>query len=113
MFVDRVSVSIKAGDGGNGKLSFRREKFISMGGPDGGDGGHGGDVVLRASNNQNTLATFRYKRLLQAKDGDGGGQRKKHGKNGEPLILDVPVGTVFMNKDGDVLADLIEDGQTE
>src|SRR5206468_9041346 len=101
-FIDKVNVEVHAGDGGNGKLSFRREKFISMGGPDGGDGGHGGDVVLRASRNQNTLATFRYKKLLQAKDGEGGGQRRKHGKNGRPLELDVPVGTVFMNKDGDV-----------
>src|SRR4051794_28508962 len=111
MFVDRASVAIKAGDGGNGKMSFRREKFISMGGPDGGDGGHGGDVILKASRNQNTLASFRYKKLLQANDGEGGGQRRKHGKNGEALELDLPVGTVFTDKDGTVLADLIEDGQ--
>jgi GTPase len=112
MFVDRVQVSIKAGDGGNGALSFRHEKFRPRGGPDGGDGGHGGNVVLKASRNQNTLAAFRYKKLLQAKNGQPGSKRKRHGKNGEDLIIDVPVGTVVIDKDGEVLADFIEDGQS-
>jgi GTP-binding protein len=80
MFVDRVEVNIKAGDGGNGALSFRHEKFIDKGGPDGGDGGDGGDVVLLASRNQNTLANFRFKKLLKAQDGQTGMERKKHGK---------------------------------
>ena len=111
MFVDRVEVVIKAGDGGDGALSFRHEKFRAKGGPDGGDGGHGGDVILRASRNQNTLVDFRYKKLLQAKNGQPGTKRKRHGKNGEDLIVDVPVGTMITDKTGEPLADLTEDGQ--
>ena len=113
MFVDRVNVSIRAGDGGDGNLSFRHEKFRARGGPDGGDGGHGGSVVLRASRNQNTLAAFRYQKLLQAKNGESGGKRKRHGKNGAQLIVDVPVGTVITDEKGEVLADLTEDGQSQ
>jgi GTP-binding protein len=112
-FVDRVNVQIKAGKGGDGALSFRHEKFRARGGPDGGDGGNGGSVVLQASRNQNTLAAFRYKKLLQAKDGVAGGKRKKHGKKGEDLVVRVPVGTVIAAMDGVVLADLTQDGQTE
>src|SRR5436309_3080585 len=100
MFVDRAEVKIKAGDGGDGFLSFRHEKFRAKGGPDGGDGGAGGDVILRASRNQNTLAAFRYKKLLQAKNGQPGSKRKRHGKNGEDLIVDVPVGTQVLNPKG-------------
>jgi GTPase len=110
-FVDRVQVQIIAGKGGDGALSFRHEKFRARGGPDGGDGGNGGNVVLRASRNQNTLAAFRYKKLLQAKNGATGGKRKKHGKKGEDLEAQVPVGTVIADKNGQVLADLTEDGQ--
>jgi GTP-binding protein len=112
MFVDRVEVNIRAGDGGDGALSFRHEKFRPRGGPDGGDGGHGGSVVLRASRNQNTLTAFRYKKLLQAKSGQPGTKRKRHGKNGEELIADVPVGTLITDKSGQALADLTEDGQS-
>jgi GTP-binding protein len=111
MFVDRVEVKIKAGDGGDGALSFRHEKFIDKGGPDGGDGGDGGDVLLIASNNQNTLANFRYQKLLKAQDGQPGTERKKHGKNGGDLEIKVPVGTMVMSDEGDVLADLVQDGQ--
>src|SRR3954463_9779402 len=111
MFVDRVEIDIKAGDGGNGALSFRHEKFIDKGGPDGGDGGDGGDVILRASRNQNTLANFRYKKLLHAENGHTGGERKKHGKSGQDLEVAVPVGTMILDKDSNVLADLISDGQ--
>jgi len=113
MFVDRVSVSIRAGNGGNGRVSFRTEKFVDKGGPDGGDGGRGGSVVLRASRNQNTLAAFRYQKLIQAKPGQAGDKRKKHGKNGEDLYVDVPVGTVVTDIQGNILADLTQDGQTE
>lgn len=113
MFVDRVNIHVRAGKGGDGLLSFRREKFIAKGGPDGGDGGDGGSVVMRASRNQNTLADFRYKKLLQAKDGQAGGKRKRHGKKGENLIVDVPVGTVLTDEEGEVLADLTQDGQIE
>jgi GTP-binding protein len=111
MFVDRVEVKIKAGDGGNGAMSFRHEKFIAKGGPDGGDGGHGGDVVLQASNNQNTLANFRYKKFLNAENGHPGSERKKRGRGGKDLEIKVPVGTMVLSKDGEVLADLISDGQ--
>jgi len=113
MFVDRVSVNIRAGKGGDGLLSFRREKFIAKGGPDGGDGGDGGSIVMRASRNQNTLAAFRYKKLLQAKDGQPGGQRKRHGRRGQDLTVDVPLGTVLTDHQGEVIADLTEDGQTQ
>jgi GTP-binding protein len=111
MFVDRVEVNIKAGDGGNGALSFRHEKFIDKGGPDGGDGGDGGDVILVASRNQNTLANFRFKKLIKAQDGQTGMERKKHGKSAEDLEVPLPVGTVIIDKDGAVLADLTQDGQ--
>lgn len=112
-FVDRVSVSVKAGDGGDGALSFRHEKFRARGGPDGGDGGDGGNVILVASNNQNTLAAFRYKKLLQAKNGQAGGKRRKHGKKGDDLMVAVPVGTAVMSQSEEVIADLTQDGQTE
>jgi GTP-binding protein len=111
MFVDRVSVTVKAGDGGDGALSFRHEKFRARGGPDGGDGGDGGNVLVQASRNQNTLAAFRYKKLLQAKNGQAGGKRKRHGKKGEDLIVDVPVGTSISANEGKILADLTQDGQ--
>jgi len=113
MFVDRVNVNIRAGAGGDGLVNFRHEKFVDKGGPDGGDGGDGGNVVLQASRNQNTLAAFRYQKLLQAKNGEAGGQRKKHGKRGPDLIVDVPIGTVLTDEQGNILADLTQDGQTQ
>ena len=112
MFVDRVSVKVKAGNGGAGAVSFRREKFVERGGPDGGDGGNGGNVILLASNNQNTLAAFRYKREITAENGQPGTKRRRHGKSGEDLIVPVPVGTVVVNGD-EVVADLTADGQRE
>jgi GTP-binding protein len=111
-FVDKVEIKVKAGDGGNGKLSFRREKFIAKGGPDGGDGGHGGDIILQASRNQNTLAAFRHKKEYQAEHGSPGGKSRKHGKSAKPLILKVPVGTIATNDQQEVVADLVEDDQT-
>src|SRR5581483_10789991 len=112
-FVDRVEVIIKAGDGGDGITSFRHDKFHAMGGPDGGDGGNGGDVIIRASRNQNTLADFRYKKKLVAENGKAGSKAKKHGKSGSSLIIDVPVGTEVKDKSGKLLADFIIDGQSE
>lgn len=112
MFVDRVEVSLKAGDGGNGAVSFRHEKFVDRGGPDGGDGGDGGDIVLVASRNQNTLASFRYHKLLKAANGMTGSKRRKHGKSSLDLEVKVPVGTVVISPDGDVLADLVNDNQS-
>ena len=111
-FIDKTKVMIRAGAGGNGKLSFRQEKFIDKGGPDGGDGGHGGDIIFVASRNQNTLAAFRYQRELLADHGNPGGTNKKHGRSGKPMLVAVPVGTVVMaTNGGQILADLIEDGQ--
>jgi len=110
-FVDRVEVKLQAGRGGNGVVSFHHEKTKTLGGPDGGDGGNGGDVILVASRNQNTLAKFRYQRLLKAENGQPGRDAKKHGKKGQPLLVDVPVGTQLQTKDGDILADLLNDGQ--
>lgn len=103
-------MTFKAGDGGNGIVSFRREKFRAKGGPDGGDGGNGGNVVLVASRNQNTLASFRYNKLVKAQNGQTGGRAKRHGKSGQDLEVPVPVGTVIIEADK-VLADLTGDGQ--
>ncbi len=111
MFVDLAQVKLKAGDGGNGVVSFRHEKFIDRGGPDGGDGGKGGDVVLAASRNQNTLASFRFQKELKADSGNAGSKRRKHGRNGADLVVAVPVGTSVLAEDGTALADLTEDGQ--
>jgi GTP-binding protein len=111
-FVDTVTVKVSAGSGGDGKLSFRREKFISMGGPNGGDGGDGGDIVLMASRNQNTLTAFRYQKELRADPGQPGGKSNKHGRSGKDLIVAVPVGTIATDEKGNVVADLVRDGQT-
>lgn len=111
MFVDKASVVVRAGDGGNGHVSFRTEKFIDKGGPDGGDGGNGGNVVFRASRNQNTLASFRYQKRLGAESGQPGSQRRKHGKSGEDLAVDVPVGTTLLDAEGELVADFTADGQ--
>ncbi|HSH18767.1 MAG TPA: GTPase ObgE [Candidatus Saccharimonadales bacterium] len=111
-FIDKTKVIVRAGSGGDGKLSFRQEKFIAKGGPDGGDGGHGGNVVFAASRNQNTLAAFRYQRELQAEPGQPGGKKRMHGRSGKDLMVPVPVGTVVTDLDGNELADLVEDGQT-
>lgn len=111
MFVDKVQVLLGAGDGGDGCLSFRHEKFIDKGGPDGGDGGNGGDVVFEASRNQNTLAAFRFKKELRAQPGQPGDQRRKHGRSGKDLVVQVPVGTLVQSiDDGLIIADLTEDG---
>ena len=110
MFVDTATVKVCAGDGGNGVVSFRHEKFVDRGGPDGGDGGDGGNVVLQASRNQNTLASFRYHKELSAEAGKPGFKQKKHGRSGKDLTIKLPVGTVIKSN-GDVLADLTHDGQ--
>lgn len=112
MFVDKVKVSVQAGDGGSGIVSFRHEIYIDKGGPDGGDGGNGGDVVLTASNNQNTLAAFRYKKLIKAKDGQSGSKARKHGRSAENLIVLIPVGTVILDENSVPIADLKDDNQT-
>ncbi len=110
-FIDKATITVIAGDGGDGRLSFRREKFIDKGGPDGGDGGDGGDVVMVASRNQNTLVSFRYEKELRAEPGQPGGKRRMHGKSGQDLRVQVPVGTVVTSESGELLADLAIDGQ--
>ena len=111
MFVDKASILVRAGDGGDGAVSFRKEKFVDRGGPDGGDGGDGGDAVFVASRNQNTLASFRHEQEVRAEPGSPGSKRRKHGKGGGDLRVEVPVGTVVMNEHGEMLADLAIDGQ--
>lgn len=110
-FIDEVTIQVRAGDGGNGRVSFRHEKFVDRGGPDGGDGGKGGDVVFMASRNQNTLVAFRYQKELIAEPGGPGGKTRKHGRNGKDLTVSVPVGTTI-SADGVVIGDLTEDEQT-
>lgn len=112
MFIDKASVSVKAGDGGDGIVSFRHEKFIDKGGPNGGDGGDGGDIVMQASRNQNTLASFRYQKALVAESGQPGSKQNKHGKSGKNLVILVPVGTVVYDEQRQELADLSVDGQS-
>ncbi len=109
MFVDIATVQVKAGDGGNGAVSFRHEMYVDHGGPDGGDGGRGGDVIFIADPNTNTLVDFRFKPELKSERGESGGKRRKHGKNGHDLLVSVPIGTVI-RRDGEIIADLTEAG---
>src|SRR5688572_27080298 len=111
MFADVVTIRVKAGKGGNGLTSWRREKFVSKGGPDGGDGGDGGSVLLQADANLDTLANFRNKPLITAHNGENGKRRRQHGKNGDDTVVKVPTGTVVWD-DGSQLADLTASGQT-
>lgn len=110
MFVDTAKVFIKAGRGGNGAVSFRHEIYVAKGGPDGGDGGRGGDVIFVASDNVNTLVDYRFKPELKAEPGKNGFKANRRGKSGEPLYMKVPVGTVI-KRDGEVVADLNQNGQ--
>lgn len=111
-FVDRAPFIVKAGNGGNGCVSFYREKFVQNGGPDGGDGGHGGDVVLLADENMHTLLDFRFRSKYEAESGEGGSGRRCQGKRGQDLIVKVPVGTVVRDKaSGVVVADMYEAGR--
>lgn len=107
MFVDIAKIKIKAGNGGDGAVAFHREKYVASGGPDGGDGGKGGDIVFVVDDNLATLADFRYKRKYAAKNGLPGEGRKKHGKNGEDLEIRVPRGTIIRElSSGAVMADM-------
>lgn len=110
MFVDTAKVFIQAGKGGDGAVSFRHEIYIDKGGPDGGAGGKGGDVIFVATENLNTLIDFRYKPELKATDGQNGAKRDRHGRMGEPLRVKVPMGTI-VRRDGEIIADLTADGQ--
>jgi GTP-binding protein len=110
-FIDHVTITAQAGDGGNGRMSFRHEKYVDKGGPDGGDGGNGSDVVFVASRNQNTLVQFRYHKELKAEDGGAGDKVRKHGRAGQDLRVEVPVGTLVTNAEGFTVTDLVVDGQ--
>ena len=111
-FLDEAKVYIRSGDGGNGCVSFRREKFIEFGGPNGGDGGKGGDVIAEAVDGLNTLIDYRYQQHFFAKNGGGGMGKDRHGANGADAMLKVPVGTQIYEEDGEtLLADLTELGQ--
>lgn len=112
MFVDRVEIIVASGKGGAGCVSFRREKFVVQGGPNGGDGGRGGDLVFEVSNNTDTLSKFRGHHHFRAKNGEQGGSRNMTGKSAEPLVLKVPAGTqVFDAETDELLLDLINEGE--
>ena len=111
MFSDTAKVSLKAGKGGDGAVSFRREIYIPKGGPDGGDGGKGGDIVFKADKDTNTLIDFRFTPILTAEDGKNGSGTRSAGRSGRDLIVEVPIGTI-VKRNGEVIADLTHDGQT-
>jgi len=106
-FIDTATIQIKAGDGGKGHVSFRREKYVPKGGPDGGNGGNGGSIVMVADRHLGTLLDFTYKRHFNAQDGNPGGKNRRSGRSGEDLLIKVPLGTVVRNAEtGEQIADL-------
>ncbi|HOZ55131.1 MAG TPA: GTPase ObgE [Clostridia bacterium] len=114
MFTDYVKIIVKSGDGGNGAVSFRREKYVAAGGPDGGDGGKGGDVYFTVDPDANTLINFRYMKKYKAEDGKKGEGNHRYGKSADDLYIKVPLGTIIKDAEtGSVIADLSEKGQTE
>ncbi|MBQ8381550.1 MAG: GTPase ObgE [Clostridia bacterium] len=107
MFIDNIKIYVKAGDGGDGAVAFHREKYVNAGGPDGGDGGRGGNVIFRVDTGANTLLAFRYKRKFVAENGQNGSGGKKHGKNGEDVVIPVPEGTIVRDAaSGRILFDM-------
>lgn len=114
MFADRAKIFIRSGKGGDGHCSFRRELYVPNGGPDGGDGGRGGDLIFEVDEGLNTLIDYRHKRKYAAGDGEEGGKRKCHGKDGKDLVLRVPEGTVIKeSKTGKVIADMSGDNRRQ
>ncbi len=114
MFVDYAKILVKSGDGGDGAVSFRREKYVAAGGPDGGDGGKGGDVYFVVDPNQNTLIDFRFKKKFKAENGKNGEGNHKYGRGGEDIYIKVPIGTIIKEADtGKIIADLSKPGQKE
>lgn len=113
MFIDRAKIYVKAGDGGNGMVSFHREKYIAAGGPDGGDGGKGGDVIFQVDEGLNTLIDFRFKKHFKAEPGQDGGPSNCSGKNGQDMVIKVPLGTVIKDEETDmIISDLVKPNQT-
>ena len=114
MFTDYAKIIIKSGNGGDGAITFRREKYVAAGGPDGGDGGKGGDIYFRVDPNANTLIDFRYTKKFKAQNGENGSGGNKYGKSGEDLYIDVPIGTIIRDAEtGKIVADLSKEGQVE
>jgi GTPase len=112
MFVDRVEIFVKAGDGGRGMCSFRREKYVPKGGPNGGDGGHGGSVIIRAVSDADNLAPLAHRKFWKAEKGEAGGTSLCHGRNGKDFVILVPPGTIIRDRDrGNILKDLTQSGQ--
>ena len=112
MYFDEVIIDVFGGKGGDGVIQFRREKFVHRGGPDGGDGGHGGNVILQVDPHENTLSNFRHQKVFKGKDGLRGGGQNQTGKSGEDLIIKVPPGTMVFNEgDDSLIGDLVDDGQ--
>jgi GTP-binding protein len=111
LFIDEVEIQVRGGDGGDGCVSFHREKYRPLGGPDGGDGGRGGSVILRASDSVNTLVEYTRKTRFRAGRGGNGSGNNRHGADGKDLILDVPVGTQVRDEGGRLLAVLSHPGQ--
>ncbi|MBE6588206.1 MAG: GTPase ObgE [Ruminococcaceae bacterium] len=110
MFIDKIQIFVKAGTGGHGAVSFRREKYVAKGGPDGGDGGNGGNIIFKIDEGTNTLLSFRYKRKFIAENGGNGEGAKRHGKNGEDIIIKVPRGTIIRNaENGKIIKDMSDD----
>ena len=114
MFTDYVKIIIKSGNGGDGAVTFRREKYVAAGGPDGGDGGRGGSIYFQVDPNSNTLIDFRYNKKFKAQDGENGSGNHKYGKSGEDLYVKVPIGTIIKDAEtGKIVADLSQEGQVE
>nr|AAY89947.1 predicted GTP-binding protein, GTP1/Obg family [uncultured bacterium BAC13K9BAC] len=112
-FIDETVITVRAGNGGSGCLSFRREKYIPFGGPDGGDGGDGGSIIIKGTDNLNTLADFKNKSLFKAENGKSGGSKNKHGRNGDDLVINLPLGCViYDNETDEELFDLDDESKT-
>ena len=113
MFVDYTKILVKSGDGGDGAISFWTEKYVASGGPDGGDGGKGGDVYFTVDKDSNTLINFRYNKKYKAEDGENGSGNRRYGKSGKDLYIKVPLGTVVKDAEtGEIIVDMSEKDQT-
>ena len=112
MFIDKIKIKVKAGNGGNGVVAFHKEKYVDKGGPSGGDGGKGGDVYFIGKKNISTLSSFKYKRNIKAQNGENGASKKRTGKSGEDIYIDVPLGSVFKNEKNEFLGEIIDENQT-